>query len=302
MIRYLQKLKHKKGFTLVEMVVVMAIIAALASMLIPSLTQYVTLSRVTAVNASASSIRKNIQAFMLDLSIQNKGMRRSALKGNQKITVSSQVIWLVNNYKWCVKTECKPGYMDAGHGWHDAYADTAVGPGNDRKAVQTCYNDADHWYRSTAFFNVPDNATVNDQDHIVAMSVSVRNMMTDLKTGIVIAVFEAGLCKGVIYIPNWNHKWPGSATPSGFPTTGYTGGDRRPKLFRGRTDSDTYKLPEFCPWHGVWPKDADDRIWRDGVAGIDIEEGWYVGTSPVVTATLGRRAYRLDWEDPMPGT
>ena len=299
MIRYLQRMKHKKGFTLVEMIVVLAIISVLSAMLIPQMTGYVELARVTAVNASAATIRKVIQGYMLDMAIQGVGMKRSGRAGNQQLTITAQTIWLVSDYKWMVKTECKPGYM-TGTTWTDKAADNTGG-----NTAKTCYYDHENWYKDNHFHRVSDTATVYDQDHVVALSAAVRQCMPDFRQGFVMAFFEAGLCKGVAFIPDWNHLWPQS-TYDGVDDikAGFTGrGAIRPRLLRGRTDTQTgYVLPEMKPWHGVWPRDVDDRIWLDGTAGIDAEEGWYVGTSPAVLVTAGRRAYTRDWEDPIPGT
>lgn len=67
MIKKLQKLKAKKGFTLVELIVVIAIIGVLAAILIPTMIGYVKSSNITAADQVAASIRKAITNTITDM-------------------------------------------------------------------------------------------------------------------------------------------------------------------------------------------------------------------------------------------
>ena len=70
----MKKLNKKKGFTLIELIVVIAIIAVLAMILVPTMLGYVLKSQVTNANAAASKMRESVSYFLTQANADGFGM------------------------------------------------------------------------------------------------------------------------------------------------------------------------------------------------------------------------------------
>lgn len=277
MLRFLQKLKRKKGFTLVELTCVMAIVAIISSMMLPSVTHYFTDAKIVTANASAAQIRKAIQGFLLDLNLKGLGMKRGK-------HLNSQIIFVCSNHRWLVKTECKV---------NPDYRDSKGNKVTDTDGSKTFYDHKNWWYSNVARL-MPEDNSIYDANHSLAMCRLVSEMLGDVNSGFVMAFFNDSVCRGVVYIPDYNIVWAETnytevaktdaavlatfkdkdGNPAGASAQG-----QRPLLVRGRTDKG-YHMKAFGPFCGPWPEVADYRIWKDQ-AGVD-QDGWIVGTAPTI--------------------
>lgn len=72
----------KKGFTLIELIVVIAIIGVLAAILVPSMLGYVKKSKIQGANSTASTLAKAANSAVTDLDEEDKAPTDTVVKGS----------------------------------------------------------------------------------------------------------------------------------------------------------------------------------------------------------------------------
>jgi len=92
LVERIQKLKAKKGFTLVELIVVIAILAVLAAILVPTMLGWVKDSRITGADSTADQIKNAYNSVITKLDVKGNNLKKkdgyySGSKVKGKITL-----------------------------------------------------------------------------------------------------------------------------------------------------------------------------------------------------------------------
>ena len=178
MIKKLQKLKAKKGFTLVELIVVIAIIGVLAAILIPTMLGFVTSSRVTSANSTAASIKTQIGNFLTDADTAGYGMKAGS---SQQAVVTASV----SGGSWTV----------------------TVKNGNSLTAESSLpFKTGGNYKWSTSADKVTKDTKKSEagKDATKLLAVNLASVFPDVQNAAIVAFLEGGSCMYVIYTADVN--------------------------------------------------------------------------------------------------
>ncbi len=165
MIKKLQQLKAKKGFTLVELIVVIAIIGVLAAILVPTMMGFVTSSRVTSANSTAASFQDQIEQFLTDCDTKGYGMK-SGVKNTSEITIS------IKSSGWTV----------------------AVTNDTNFKSINSI-----SWATAGTEMTTSDTVIAHDKEPQNLLAIKLMALFPDIKQGYVKAYVKAGHVEAVVY-------------------------------------------------------------------------------------------------------
>ncbi|MBR5090355.1 MAG: DUF5021 domain-containing protein [Ruminiclostridium sp.] len=114
----MKKIFKKKGFTLVELIVVIAIVGVLAAILIPTMLSYVMRSHVSNANTVAGKMRDNITYFLTEADAEGYGMFLShTAVCDAEISITNGKWELITRQPECFVQHYTTKWVGNGSGW-----------------------------------------------------------------------------------------------------------------------------------------------------------------------------------------
>ena len=176
MIKFFQKLKAKKGFTLVELIVVIAIIGVLAAILVPTMLGYVTNSRVTSADSTAASIANEIDNFFTSADTNSYGMKRASAAATFQFTITTGT--------W------QGDFSDAGANRGDSF--------NKANGVDWTKAKNASGFKTGAAMSGANGCGVD------LLTITLANLFPDIQSGYIEAFVSGGHCVAVAYTADSN--------------------------------------------------------------------------------------------------
>ena len=115
------KIKKKRGFTLVELIVVLVILAILAALLVPALTGYIDKAKKSQVIAETRMLHTAIQTEMSELYGKSDIIKETTDVHNTFLATKTGSTETVTRYQEIVKMSEVPSLQEGGNGRFGAY-------------------------------------------------------------------------------------------------------------------------------------------------------------------------------------